>query len=68
MQEWVLVLMLIMGVALSGLVGVAPPTHIGRIWPLIRAYSDHSIQHQILDGVDQLQTRLDLLSERLNGL
>lgn len=68
MQGWVFILMFIMSVAFSGLVGVALLTYVRRTWQLIRAESDQSIQHQILDGIDQLQTRMDLVSERLDGL
>ena len=68
MQGWFFILMFIMSVAFSGLVGVALLTYVRRTWQLIRAESDHSPQHQILDGIDQLQTRMDLVSERLDGL
>ena len=68
MQGWVFILMFILSVAFSGLVGVALLTYVRRTWQLIRAESDRSIQHQILDGIDQIQTRMDLVSGRLKGL
>ena len=68
MQGWFFILMFILSIAFSGLVGVALLTYVRRTWQLIRAESDRSVQHQILDGIDQLQTRMDLLSDRLDGL
>ena len=68
MQGWFFILMFILSIAFSGLVGVALLTYVRRTWQLIRAESDRSIQHRILDGIDQLQTRMDLLSDRLDGL
>ncbi len=68
MQGWFFTLMFFLSLAFSGIVGVALLTYVRRTWQLIRAESDHSIQHQILDGIDQLQTRLDLISERMDGL
>ena len=65
---WLYLLIYVLGVAFTGLLGVALLTYVRRTWQLIQADSDESIQHQILDGVDQLQTRLDLVSERLDGL
>jgi hypothetical protein len=52
----------------SGLVAVALISYIRRTWQTIRSESDHSIDHQILDGIDQIQTRLDLLAERMDGM
>lgn len=65
MAGWLVLLAFLVSVAFSGLVGIALITYVRRTWQLIRAESDHSIQHRILDGIDQLQTRLDLLSERM---
>jgi hypothetical protein len=59
-------IIMLLSAAFSALLGVSLITYVRRTWQLIRAESDDSIQHQILDGIDQLQTRMDLVSERLD--
>lgn len=68
MESLIVVLMFIVSLAFSGLVCAALITYVRRTWQLIRSESDQSMQYRILDGIDQLQTRLDVLTERVDGL
>ena len=62
------VLALILSIGFSGILAVALLTYIRRTWQLIRGESDGSIQHRILDGVDQIHARMDFLQERMKRL
>lgn len=66
MQGWFVILMFLLSAAFSGLLGVALITYVRRTWQLIRAESDDSVQRRILDGIDQLHARMDLVSDRLD--
>ncbi len=52
----------------TALVGVGLVTFVRRTWQLVRSGEDQSTQAQILDGLDQVQTRLYSMSERLGRL
>ena len=68
MPGWFFVVMWVLSVVFSGLVGVALITYVRRTWQLIRADQDGSVHHRILEGVDEIQMRMDLLAERLERL
>mgnify|MGYP001028028814 CR=1 FL=1 len=65
---WIFLLMSVISVAFSGLVGVALFTYIRRTWQLIHADQDGSVHRRILDGVDEIQMRMDLLAERMDRM
>lgn len=52
----------------SVLVGVGIITYIRRTWQQIRLDSDNPRHDQLLDGIDQLQTQLYLVNERLRKM
>ena len=62
------ILAFLLSLAFSGILVAALLTYIRRTWQLIRGESDGSIQHRILDGVDQLHVRMDLLQEGMERL
>lgn len=63
-----IVLAFLLSLGFSGILAVALLTYIRRTWQLMQGERDGSIQHRILDGVDQLHVRMDLLQERLEHL
>ena len=59
---------LIASVGFTGLIAAGIITHICRTWQLIRADKEGSVQLQLLDGLDQVQTQLYSVSDRLERL
>ena len=55
----------VLSVAFSVLIGVGILTYIRRTWQQIRLDSDESRDDRLLDGIDQLQTQLHMVTERL---
>ena len=66
--SFVFVLAWILSIGFTLLIGAGVITYIRRTWQLIRADSDGSAQERILDGVDQLQSQLYAISDRLDRL
>lgn len=50
------------------LLGTAMVLYIRRTWLLLRAEEDGSIHERILDGLDQLETQVHLLNERMERM
>jgi hypothetical protein len=50
------------------LIGAGVITYVRRTWQLIKADEDGSPQEQLLDSLDQIQTQLYSVSERLGRL
>jgi len=59
------ILAFLLSLGFSGILAAALITYIRRTWQLMRSEGDGSIQYRILDGVDQLHTRMDFLQERM---
>ena len=58
----------VMSTALTLLIGVGIVTYIRRTWQQIRLDSDESRDDRLLDGIDQLQTQLYMVAERLGEI
>jgi hypothetical protein len=62
------ILAFLLSLGFSGILAAALITYIRRTWQLMRSEGDGSIQHRILDGVDQLHARMDFLQERMERM
>ena len=58
----------ILSAAFTVLIGAGIVTYLRRTWQLIRAEGEGSWQSQLLDSIDQVQTQLYSMSERLERL
>jgi hypothetical protein len=58
----------VMSIGLMVLVAAGVVTYIRRTWQQIASHTDESVEDRILDGLDQLQTQLYMLSERLERI
>ena len=65
-MSMVVVLWWILSAAFTLLIGAGVVTYIRRTWQLIRSHSDESELDRVLDGIDQVQTQLYMISERLS--
>ncbi len=61
-------LLWILSAAFTVLIGAGIVTYLRRTWQLIRAEGEGSWQSQLLDSIDQVQTQLYSMSERLERL
>ncbi len=62
------ILAFLLSLGFSGILAAALITYIRRTWQLMRSEGDGSIQHRILDGVDQLHARIDFMQERMERM
>lgn len=58
----------VLSIAFTGLVAAGVITYMRRTWQLIRADSEGSVQERMLDSLDQIQTQLYSLSEKVARL
>ena len=64
---WLIMMIMWLGSVTFGVIAAAAMvTYVRRTWQLTRADEDGSNLEQILDGIERLETRLDLLGERLS--
>lgn len=56
----------VLSAAFTLLIGAGVVTYIRRTWQLIRSHSDESVDDRLLDGIDQIQTQLYRVNERLS--
>lgn len=64
----VMVLLWLGSIALGCIAAAAMVTYVRRTWQLIHFDEEGSSQQRILDGIDQVQTQLQAMSERLEKL
>lgn len=67
-MSFVFVLAWVFSAVFTILIGAGIITYIRRTWQLMRADDDGSPQDQLLDTLDQIQTQLYSVSERLTRL
>lgn len=67
-MSYVFVIAWVASVVFTILIGAGIITYIRRTWQLMRAAEDGSSQDQVLDTLDQIQTQLYSVSERLGRL
>ena len=58
----------VLSVGFTVLIAAGIVTYIRRTWQQIRDDSDGSHHEQLLDGIDQLQTQLYMVTERLGEI
>lgn len=58
----------VLSVAFSVLVAAAVVTYIRRTWQQIGADAEGGAHDLLLDGIDRLETRLYMVTERLDGI
>ena len=58
----------VLSVAFTALIGAGVVTYIRRTWQLIKSHSDETAHDRLLDGIDQLQTQLYMVAERLGEI
>lgn len=69
MFQWLFMIVMWMGsITLGVIAAAAMVTYMRRTWQLIGEDEDGSTQQQILDGIDQIDTRLQAMTERLERL
>ena len=69
MFQWIFMMVMWVGSITFGVIAAAAMvTYMRRTWQLIGADEDGSSQQQILDGLDQVATRLEAMSNRLERL
>jgi uncharacterized protein YlxW (UPF0749 family) len=66
--SFVFVIAWIFSVLFTILIGAGIITYVRRTWQLMQAGEDGSSQDQLLDSLDQIQTQLYSVSERLGRL
>ena len=67
-MSFVFVIAWVISAVFTILIGVGIVTYIRRTWQLMRAEEDGSSQDRTLDTLDQIQTQLYSMSERLGRL
>ena len=69
MFQWIFMMVMWVGSITFGVIAAAAMvTYMRRTWQLIGADEDGSSHQQILDGLDQVATRLEAMSNRLERL
>jgi len=58
----------VVSLAFSGVVAATMITYVARTWQLMRSERDGSLQSEVLDRLDQIETRLELLLDRDNAI
>lgn len=64
----IFILAWVFSLAFTLLIGVGVLTYVRRTWQQIRSEEDGSAQERLLDGIDQIQTQLYMMGERLDRL
>ena len=67
-MDLIFVVASILSVTFTLLIAAGVFTYVRRTWQQIRSDSDGSTHQQLLDGVDQLQTQLYMVLERLEQI
>ena len=66
---WLVMMLIWLGsITLGCIAAAAMVTYVRRTWQLIRVDEEGSSHRQLMDGIDQLETRFQAMSERLERL